>query len=125
MSLSRNKIPIESLIQDTMSLIKHQQNKKQKLTIHTNKTIMRQKQFDIVVEQNKGKGHNRIYDKRTILNPMVPLDQGTMIDTLLFRHRDLALDNTRVTMMETINVDSDDDGEVKTIASKPPPVEVK
>ena len=77
-----------------MSLIKDQQNKKRKLTIHTN-------------------------------NPMGPLDQGTMIDTLLFRHRDLALDNTRVTMMETINVDSDDDGEVKTIASKPPPVEVK
>ena len=97
-----------------MSLIKHQQNKKRKLTIHTNKIIMRQKQFDIVVEQNKGKGHNRIYDKRTILNPMVPLNQVTMIDTLLFRHKDLALYNTRVTMMETINVDSDDDGEEKT-----------
>ena len=102
-----------------MSLIKDQQNKKRKLTIHTNKIILRQKQFDIVVEQNKVKGHNLIYDKRTILNPMVPLDQGTMIDTLLFRHRDLALDNTRVTMMETINVDSDDDGEEKSIESKP------
>ena len=77
-----------------MSLIKDQQNKKRKLTIHTN-------------------------------TPMVPLDQETMIDTLLFRHKELALYNTRVTMMETINVDSDDDGEEKTIASKPPPVEVK
>ena len=85
---------------------------------------MRRKQFDIAVEQHKGKGLNLTYDKRKILNPMVPMDQVTMIDTLPFGHRDLALYDTRVTMMEIINVDSDDDGEEESKESEPPQVEV-
>ena len=40
---------------------------------------------------------------------MVPLEEVTMIDTLPFGHKDLALYDTRVTMMEVINVDRVDE----------------
>ena len=115
---------IKALSEDILSLDQEQQSKKGRLTLHTNEIIMRRKQFDIAVEESKGKCLNLTYDKRKILNPMVPLDRFTMIDTLPFGHRDLALYDTRVTMMEIITVDSDDDGEEETKEFEPPATEV-
>ena len=82
---------------------------------------MRRKQFDIAVEQNKGKGLNLVYDKQKILNPMVSLDEVTMIDNLSFGHRDLALYHTRVAMLDIMNEDAfeDDGGVEKTKETMP------
>ena len=65
--------------------------KNRKLTLHNNKIIKRRKQFDILVEQNKGKTLTLTYDRRKILNPLVNYNDATVIDTLSFRHRDLGV----------------------------------
>ena len=79
------------------------------MTLHTDEIIMRRKFFDIAVENNKGKGLNLVYDKRKILNPMVSLEEVTMVDTLPFGHRDLALYHTRVAMLDIMNEDAAED----------------
>ena len=77
-----------------MFLTDAQFSKKRRLTLHTNEIIMRRQQFEIAVENNKGKGLNLVYDKCKILNPMVSLEEVTMVDTLPFEHRYLALYHT-------------------------------
>ena len=52
---------------------------------------MRCKQFDILVEQNKGKTLTLIYDKRKIMNLLVNYNDVTVIDTLPFGHRELGV----------------------------------
>ena len=73
---------------------------------------MRQRQFDIAVEQDKGKGLN--------------LTSGSSRDDWYssFRTLESGEKDIRVTMME-INVDSDDDGEEETKEFEHPPVEVE
>ena len=106
---------IKALTEDVLSLTDAQFSKKRRLTLHTDEIIMRRKFFDIAVGNNKGKGLNLVYDKRKILNPMVSLEEVTMVDTLPFGHRDLALYHTRVAMLDIMNEDAaaEDDGGVE------------
>ena len=50
---------------------------------------------------------------------MVPLEQVTLINTLLFGHKNLALYDTQVTKMEIINADSDEGKEPKNTTPQP------
>jgi len=111
----KEQVLIKALTEDVVSLTDAQFSKKRRLTLHTDEIIMRRKFFDIAVENNRGKGLNLVYDKRKILNPMVSLEEVTMVDTLPFGHRDLALYHTRVTMMDIMNEDyaAEDDGGVE------------
>ena len=61
------------------------------MKVPTNEIIMRRKQFDIVVEQNRGKSLNLTYDNRKIFHPMVAYNEVCVIDTLPFGHIDLGL----------------------------------
>ena len=90
----KEQVLIKALTEDVVYLTEAQYSKKRRLTRHIKEIIMRRKQFDIVVENNKGKGFNLVYNKRKILNPMVSLEEVTMINTLPFGHRDLALYHT-------------------------------
>ena len=110
----KEQVLIKALKEDVVSLTDTQFSKKRRLTLHTDEIIMRRKFFDIAVENNKGKGLNLVYDKRKILNPMVSLEEVTMVDTLPFGHRDLALNHTRVAMLDIMNEDAaQDDGGVE------------
>ena len=61
-----------------------------------------------------------VYGKRKILNPMVSLEEVTMVDTLSFGQRDLALYHTRVDMLDIMNEDAfEDEGVEETKATKP------
>ena len=53
------------------------------MVLHKNETIMRRKYFDVMVEENKGKQINMVYDKREIVS-LVGHDpeEITEIDTL-------------------------------------------
>ena len=61
------------------------QNKRpriEKLVLHSNKTIMGRKKFEIVVEENRGNILNLSYDKQRLLNPNVEYKDVTCVDTL-------------------------------------------
>ena len=61
----------------------------EKLSLHRNDVIMRRNRFQIIVERNKGKILNMVYDKRKILNPDCDYHLVTCIDTLPWGHRDI------------------------------------
>ena len=63
---------------------------------------MRRKQFDIVVEQNRGKSSNLTDDKRKILNPMVAYNDVVIIDPLSFGHVDLGLYKMTAAAMDLV-----------------------
>ena len=60
-----------------------------KLQLHLNETIMRRKQFEIHVEENKGKVINMTYDKCFIVNPHCSYEDVTIVNTFPFGHIDL------------------------------------
>lgn len=89
-----------SLIFNLSTLVEQVKSKalgtpKDKLVLHKNETIMRRKNFNVLVEQNRGKILNLVYDKRHIipLSPDSDFDSITQIDTLPFGHRDIVDDD--------------------------------
>ena len=65
------------------------QNKRprvEKLVLHRNETIMRRKQFEIMVEENRGKILNLSYDKQRLLNHNLEYNDVTCVDTLPWGH---------------------------------------
>ena len=49
----KEQVLIKALTEDIVQLNREEMQKKRKLTLHTSEIIMRRKQFDIVVEQNR------------------------------------------------------------------------
>ena len=98
----KQQVLLKALTEDIVQVSREEMQKKRKLTLHINEIIMRRKQFDIVVEQNRGKSLNLTYDKRKILNPMVAYDDVVMIDTLPFGHEDLGLYKMTAAAMELV-----------------------
>ena len=99
----KEQVLVKSMTEDVVTMKEEQLSKKRCLLLSSIKLIMRHRQFDIAIEQNKGKGLNLTYNTCKILNPLVSLEEVTMMNTLSFGHRDLALYDTRVTIMEVIN----------------------
>ena len=75
---------------DTLDPEMEQMVKRKKLVLHQNETIMRRNNFEIQVEENKGKMLNMVYDKRHILAPHEDLSTVRCIETLPFGHEDIA-----------------------------------
>jgi len=98
----KEQVLLKALTEDILQVSHEQLHKKRKLTLHTNEIIMRRKQFDIIVEQNRGKSLNLTYDKRKILNPIVSYEDVCMIDTLPFGHSDLGLYKMTAAAMELV-----------------------
>ena len=87
----KEQVIVKALSEDVQLLTPDHATKKRKLTLHNNEIIMHRKQFDILVEQNKGKTLTLTYDKRKIMNPLVNYIDVTVIDTLPLGHRDLGV----------------------------------
>ena len=68
---------------------------------------MKHKPFDIIMELNKGIELHLTYDKHKILNPLAWSSNCDRYFT--FGHRALAVYDTRETMNEVVNVESDKD----------------
>ena len=104
----KEQVLLKSLSEDVGVLDEEHSSKKRKLTLHNNEIIMRRKQFDIAVENNRGKSLSLCYDKRKILNPLLPYDRVRTVDTLPFGHKDLGVYTMRADMIDVMN-DSESD----------------